>query len=181
MSIVVCCNHWRITVSNRWGNPGRLIQTVVYSQSWDSIYRQHLIFLWGCHNFKSFWATGCLHWCHLTPLCPYMGRMHIWQTIFLCVSSRWLKWKPADVKGMRLKDDIIISNQSLPLSLSLSPPCSAVIIYSPSHSSRKGTVTFVNFHHCELVYTLCVLQPWPDKLLWLAQQTQPGEPRWRKK
>lgn len=71
----------------------------------------------------------------------------------LCVSSRWLKWKPADVKGMLLKDDIIISNQSLPLLLSLSPPCSTVIIYSPSHSSRKRTATFVNFHHCELMHS----------------------------
>lgn len=126
---------------------------MVYSQSWDSIYRQHLIFLWGCHNLKSFQATGCLHWCHFTPLCPYMGRMHIWQTMFCAspladLNENQLMWKACYLE----------MTSSFPINLSLS--CCLFLrlavlwfFYSPSHSSCKGTVTFVNFHHCKLMHS----------------------------
>lgn len=54
------------------------------------------------------------HCCHLTPLCPYMARMHIWETFF-CVSpladlnENQLMWKTCYLKMT-----------SFPINLSLS-------------------------------------------------------------
>lgn len=83
--------------------------------------------------------------------------VHIWLKctcdFFVCLSSCWLKWKPADVRGMQLKDDIIISSQSLPLLLSLSQQYSVVIVYSRRHSpwNTQGPGESANLHCCECV------------------------------
>lgn len=54
----------------------------------------------------------------------------------VCLSCVLLKWKPAGVNGMQLKDDIITLHQSLHLSLSLFEYFGA-IVYSRCHSSGE--------------------------------------------
>lgn len=122
--------------------------------------------------------------CSIVPIYGYNAQLGNY--VFVCVSSRWLKWKPADVRGMQLKDDIIISNQSLPLSFSLSQQRGVVIVYSRSHSPEKTQGGGGNFGQCTplwvcaFVCTQCALQSGADKLVWLARQRQQGKPSWRK-
>lgn len=141
---------------------------------------------------SSFKATSgfqlCLHredhCCHLTPLCPYMARMHIWQTIFLWVSP------PADLNENQLmwKACYLKMTSSFPINLSLSRCLflSSTVLWlftlQVIHQKRhKGRVTLVNFHHCECVHLyLHTLQSWVDKLIWVARQIQQGETSWRK-
>lgn len=155
---------------------------MVYSQSkQEYISSSGSVMIWSQFRASSVSSQGgsLLSFDSILPIYGY--NTHLGDYFFVCLYSCWLKWKPADARGMQPKDDIIVSNHSLPLSWSLSQQRSVVIVYSRSHSPEK-TQGLANLHRCQCVIlcTQCAFQSWADKLVRLARQIHPGKPLWRK-
>lgn len=154
---------------------------MVYSQSkQEFISSSGSIMIWSQFRASSVSSQGgsLLSFDSILPIYGY--NTHLGDYFCVCLSC-WLKWKPADVRGMQPKDDIIVSNHSLPLSCSFSRQHSVVIVYSRSHSPEK-TQGLANLHRCQCVSlcTQCAFQSWADKLVRLARQIQQGKALWRK-